>query len=157
EETKDQGRTFEPPEVVRDKGGTKGIGPGPKKQKTVKDKQAVSATESAPRPNIVLIVSDDQGVGDYGFMGHPQVRTPNRDRLASQSLLFSRGCSVSSLCCPSLASILSGMYPHQSKITCNDPPKPPGKTPAELVKDAGYQRLRRQMIDHITHVPTLPR
>src|SRR4051812_43476756 len=42
----------------------------------------------AKPPNIVLIISDDQGWGDFGFMGHPTIRTPNLDRLASQSLTF---------------------------------------------------------------------
>ena len=59
-------------------------------------------------------------------MGHPQIRTPRLDRLASQSLTFRRGYVTSSLCSPSLASILTGRYPHQHKITSNDPPLPPG-------------------------------
>jgi uncharacterized sulfatase len=115
----------------------------------------VSATER--RPNIVLIVSDDHGWGDYSFMGHPHVRTANLDRLAAQSLTFTRGYSVSSLCCPSLAAILTGRYPHQTKIANNDPPKPPGKKAAELAKDETYLDARRQMVEFITQVPTLPR
>ena len=59
-------------------------------------------------------------------MGHPQIRTPRLDRLASQSLAFRRGYVTTSLCSPSLASILTGRYPHQHKITSNDPPLPPG-------------------------------
>jgi uncharacterized sulfatase len=115
------------------------------------------AIAAAPeRPNIVLIISDDQGWGDYSFMGHPHIRTPNLDKLAAQSLTFPRGYATSSVCCPSLASILTSLYPHQNKITSNDPPKPPGKQPAELRTDPDYQRLRRQMIDCITRVPTLP-
>lgn len=109
------------------------------------------------RPNIVLIVSDDHGWGDYSFMGHPIVQTPNLDRLAAQSLTFQRGYSVTSLCCPSLAAMLTGRYPHQTKITSNDPPKPPGKKAAELARDENYLRLRRQMIEFVTQVPTLPR
>src|SRR5207253_2459293 len=77
-------------------------------------------------PNIVLIISDDQGWTDYSFMGHPHVRTPHLDRLAAQSLVFRRGYVPSSLCCPSLASVITGLYPHQHKITCNDPPEPQG-------------------------------
>jgi uncharacterized sulfatase len=90
-------------------------------------------------------------------MGHPHIRTPHLDKLASQSLTFPRGYSTSSLCCPSLASILSGLYPHQSKITSNDPPKPPGKKPAELARDEDYLRLRARMVERITQVHTLPR
>ena len=40
------------------------------------------------KPNIVFIISDDQAWTDYGFMGHPEIKTPNLDRLADQSLLF---------------------------------------------------------------------
>ena len=39
-------------------------------------------------PNVVLIISDDQAWGDYGFMDHPTIRTPRIDRLASESLLL---------------------------------------------------------------------
>ncbi len=85
----------------------------------------IQAAEEKPgRPNIVLIVSDDQGAGDYGFMGHERVRTPHLDRLAKQSLVFPRGYVTTSLCCPSLASMVTGLYPHQHKITSNDPPLP---------------------------------
>src|SRR5438309_12072051 len=91
-------------------------------------------------PNIVLIVSDDQGWGDYSFMGHPHIRTPHLDKLAAQSLMFPRGYATSSLCCPSLASILTGLYPHQSKSTSNDPPKRPGKRPAEIARTENYPR-----------------
>ncbi len=69
------------------------------------------------RPNIVFIVSDDQGAGDYGFMGHPQVETPHLDKLAAQSLTFPRGFVPTSVCCPSLATIITGLYPHQHKVT----------------------------------------
>ena len=75
---------------------------------------------SAP-PNVLLIISDDQAYGDFGFMGHPHIQTPNIDRLADQSLTFTRGYVAAPLCSPSLASIASGLYPYQHKITGNDP------------------------------------
>src|SRR4051812_18204950 len=74
-------------------------------------------------PNIVMIVSDDQGWGDFGFMGHPAIKTPNLDRLASQGATFANGYVVTPLCRPSLASIVTGLYPHQHKIWSNDPPE----------------------------------
>jgi uncharacterized sulfatase len=73
-------------------------------------------------PNVVFIVSDDHAWTDYGFMGHPRVRTPNLDRLAAEGLAFTRGYVPSSLCSPSLASLVTGLYPHQHGITSNDPP-----------------------------------
>ena len=73
-------------------------------------------------PNIVLIVSDDQAWTDFGFMKHTAVRTPHLDRLAARSAVFRRGYVPSSLCRPSLATIITGLYPHQHGITGNDPP-----------------------------------
>ena len=72
------------------------------------------------KPNIVFIVSDDQAWTDYGFMGHSVINTPNLDKLASQSLVFERGYVAAPLCRPSLASLLTGLYPHQHGITGND-------------------------------------
>ena len=83
---------------------------------------AIQAVEekTSGRPNVVLIISDDQGATDYGFMGHAHVRTPHLDRLAAESLTFPRGFVTTSLCCPSLATIITGLYPHQHRITGND-------------------------------------
>ena len=72
-------------------------------------------------PNIVLIISDDQSWTDYGFMGHPSIQTPCLDKLARQSCLFTRGYVPTSLCRPSLATIITGLYPSQHGITGNDP------------------------------------
>jgi len=81
---------------------------------------SVRAADPRP-PNVVLIISDDHGWTDYGFMGHPDVRTPHLDRIAREGLTFTRGYVPSSLCRPSLASIMTGLYPHQHRITGNDP------------------------------------
>src|SRR5947208_11721528 len=78
-----------------------------------------------PKPNIVMIIGDDQAWTDYGFMGHKVIRTPNLDKLAAESLVFPQGYVPSSLCRPSLASMVTGLYPHQHGITSNDPPYPP--------------------------------
>jgi arylsulfatase A-like enzyme len=75
---------------------------------------------AAEKPNIVLILSDDQAWTDYGFMGHPDIKTPHLDALAKRSLLFERGYVSSPLCRPSLATIATGLYPHQHGVTGND-------------------------------------
>ena len=72
------------------------------------------------KPNILLIISDDQGWTDYGFMGHPEIQTPHLDRLASESLLFKRGYVASPLCRPSLASIATGLFPFDHGATGNE-------------------------------------
>ncbi len=90
---------------------------------------SLRAAETAPpaRPNVILILSDDQGFTDYGFMGHPIVKTPNLDRLASQSLLYTRGY-VMPVCSPALACLLTGQLPHIHGITGNDLSLPAIKT-----------------------------
>lgn len=72
------------------------------------------------RPNIVFILGDDQAWGDYGFMGHAEVRTPHLDKLAERSLVFGRGYVAAPLCRPSLASMVTGLFPFQHGITGND-------------------------------------
>jgi arylsulfatase A-like enzyme len=117
----------------------------------------LSAAQPQRPPNILLILSDDQGWRDYSFMGHRHVRTPSIDRLATQSLTFSRGYVPCSLCCPSLASLITGRYPHQHCIVSNDPPLPPGLRGAAANADPDYRAARREMIGFIDKVPTLPR
>lgn len=78
----------------------------------------VTAAETQ-RPNIILIISDDHAFTSYGFMGHEMVKTPHLDRIASESLLYTRGYSMP-VCSPSLACLLTGRYPHQNGITGND-------------------------------------
>ena len=112
---------------------------------------------SNSKPNIVLIISDDHAWTDYSFMGHPHIRTPNIDRLAAESLTFSRGYVPSSLCCPSLASIITGLYPHQHRITSNDPPMPPGMAGREYWQSTEYRQGREVMNRQLEAVPTLPR
>lgn len=104
----------------------------------------VAASACAARakgPNVVMIISDDQAWTDFGFMGHPVIRTPRLDKLASESAVFTRGYVPSSLCRASLATLVTGLFPHQHKITSNDPPK-------------GTDRSK--MLRHIAAHPTLP-
>lgn len=117
---------------------------------------AASEPKSTP-PNILLIISDDQAWTDYGFMGHPQVRTPRLDRLAAESLCFRRGYVPSSLCCPSLASIITGLYPHQHRIVGNDPPRLPGQGAADFYRSEAFRRGRDRLVQFLEEVPTLPR
>ncbi len=115
---------------------------------------AVHAANTS-KPNIVFIISDDQGAGDYGFMRHPHIQTPHIDKLATQSLAFPRGFVPSSVCCPSLASIITGLYPHQHKVTANDPPLPQaGKLKGGRGSTAELTAQWDVMLDQ---VPTLPR
>ena len=113
----------------------------------------LSWADAAP-PNIVVIVSDDQGSDDYGFRGHPHIRTPHLDRLAAESLTFDRGWVPTSVCCPSLATIITGLYPHQTKVTSNDPPPEPGATSTARGSSQGMTDRWNALLDDL---PTLPR
>ncbi|UUO08717.1 sulfatase [Blastopirellula sp. J2-11] len=106
-------------------------------------------------PNVVLILSDDQAWTDYGFMGHKTIQTPSLDRLARESLTFTRGYVPDSLCRPSLATIISGLYPHQHGIVGNDPPQQaPGETSAAT--DQRYQTgTRNDFLQHVDRMPKL--
>ena len=118
---------------------------------------AADAATLPIKPNIVFIISDDQGAGDYGFMRHPHLQTPHIDKLAAQSLAFPRGFVPSSVCCPSLASLVTGLYPHQHKITANDPPLPPGAKANVKGGRGSTPELTAQWNAMLDKVPTLPR
>jgi len=104
------------------------------------------------QPNLVLIIADDQAWTDYGFMGHPMIRTPNLDQLAARSALFTRGYVPAALCRPSLATLVTGLYAHQHKITGNDPSL--ALAPSD---SSEYALLREQLISHVDRQPTLPK
>ncbi|MFN4919136.1 MAG: sulfatase [Planctomyces sp.] len=110
-----------------------------------------SQAGSASRPNVLLILSDDQAWTDYGFMGHPTIRTPHLDRLAGSAALFRRGYTPTPLCRPSLMSILTGRYAHEHGVVGNDP------RPDKSLSDQDYAALREQLISRVDRVPTLPR
>ena len=85
-----------------------------------------ACADDISRPNILLIISDDQAWGDYSFLGHPHIKTPHLDKLAGESLTYTRGYVAAPLCRPSLASIFSGRHAHKHGITGNDPRTPKG-------------------------------
>jgi len=121
----------------------------------------LSARSSEPAvaepTNVVLIISDDQHWADYGFAGHPHLRTPSLDRLAAESLVFRRGYVPSSLCCPSLASLITGRYPHEHGIAGNDPPEPPGTKRGDPQWKAAFEAGRERMNELLAAHPLLPK
>ncbi len=74
---------------------------------------SLAQTASAKRPNIILIMTDDQGFGDVGFHGNTELKTPNLDRLASESAEFTN-FYVQPLCTPTRAALLTGRYPERT-------------------------------------------
>ncbi|MGB2824014.1 MAG: arylsulfatase [Phycisphaerae bacterium] len=72
------------------------------------------AAEASPRPNVILIMSDDMGYSDIGCYGS-EIETPNLDSLAANGLRFTHFYNTAR-CCPTRASLLTGLYPHQAGV-----------------------------------------
>ncbi len=91
------------------------------------------------KPNIILIIADDMAWDDCGAYGHPFIRTPHIDRLASEGMRFTNAYLTISSCSPSRASIITGRYPHQTGAEQLHWPLPGSQlTFVELLRDAGY-------------------
>ncbi len=115
------------------------------------EQSVVLAAETRP-PNILLILSDDQAWNDYSFMGHEIIQTPSLDKLAAEGVTFSRGYVPTSLCRPSLATIISGHYASQHGITGNNPSRnlPGGREGEE------YREQLAEIIAKVDNLATLP-
>lgn len=109
-------------------------------------------------PNVVMIISDDQTYTDFGFMGNRRVHTPHLDRLARSSARYTQGYVPSSVCRPSLATLLTGLYPHQHGVHFNHPP--PGfaqLTRSPQIDKPAFDAFRARGAALIAQLPTLPR
>lgn len=92
------------------------------------------------KPNVIMIMSDDQGWGDVGFNGHPELKTPHLDAMARNGVRFGRFYAASCLCSPTRGSCLTGRYPfrygilaaHTSGMRVGE------TTVAEMLKKQGY-------------------
>ena len=104
-------------------------------------------------PNVLYILSDDQAWTDYGFMGHPQIKTPHLDKLANESVLFERGYVPTALCRPSLVTLVNGQYAHKHGVTGNDP-SPKNYSPKD---GKNYNQKRAKLISYLDKFDTLPK
>lgn len=69
------------------------------------------------RPNIVMVLIDDMGWGDFSCFGNPDAKTPNIDRLAAEGIRYSQFYVNSPICSPSRTALTTGQYPHRWRIT----------------------------------------
>ncbi len=79
--------------------------------------QAIDALAADRRPNLIAIVTDDQGRWAVGAYGNGQIHTPNMDRLAKEGALFENAFTATPVCSPSRAAYMSGLWPTEVKIT----------------------------------------
>jgi len=94
--------------------------------------QSMRLDVSGKRPNIVLIMADDMGFSDIGCYGG-EINTPNLDRLAADGMRFTQFYNAGR-CCPTRASLLTGLYPHQAGI-------------GHMVGDKGYPAYKGYLND----------
>src|SRR5687767_9232342 len=73
----------------------------------------VTAAADAKKPNVVLVMADDQGWGDMAYNGHPVLKTPNFDKLAATGLRFDRFYAAAPVCSPTRGSVLTGRHPNR--------------------------------------------
>lgn len=108
---------------------------------------ACNAPQSQPKaegPNFIIIYADDLGYGDLSCYGHPQIKTPNLDQMAANGIKFSELYSISPVCSPSRAGLMTGRYPIRMGIHHVFFPEswtgmsPNEITLAEALKENGY-------------------
>lgn len=101
-------------------------------------------------PNIIIILTDDQGYADVGFTGSSQIPTPNIDKLANSGVIFSNGYVSYSVCAPSRAGLLTGRYQDRFGFSRNPLYKPQDtniglpkteQTIAEYLQLSGYKSI----------------
>src|SRR5690348_1022933 len=117
-----------------------------------------AASPSPPtRPNVVLILTDDQGYSDLGCYGSTRIKTPRIDRMAAEGIRFTDFYAAASVCTPSRAALLTGSYPPrvgmgefpllpngkpwQTRVLFRNAPfglNPSEATLAGVLKSAGY-------------------
>src|SRR5690606_38158916 len=99
-----------------------------------------AAAQEPARPNVVIVLCDDMRWNAMSCAGHPHLRTQHTDRLAHERLLMENAFCTTSLCSPSRASILSGLYAHAHGVTNNftEYPVDLASFPRQLQK-AGYK------------------
>jgi len=112
---------------------------------------------SKRKPNIISLFADDVGYHDFGFQGSKTFKTPNLDKLASEGVVFRQAYTTASVCGPSRAGLLTGIYPQRSsfeennvsgymsessKLIDDEMGLPPNlKTIADYLKPLGYNSI----------------
>src|SRR5262245_2028327 len=100
---------------------------------------------AADRPNVIVIMTDDQGTAALGAAGAMDIETPHLDAISRSGVRFSQFYAAAPVCSPSRASMLTGRYPFRAGMPTNAPAEAgsagmPSRevTIAEMLKPAGY-------------------
>ncbi|AWV97639.1 sulfatase [Arcticibacterium luteifluviistationis] len=109
-----------------------------------------STVTSESKPNIVLIMVDDLGYSDVGYMKHKEgIQTPNIDKLVESGMMFTDAYAAAPVCSPTRASILTGKSPAALKLTCHIPGMGMEKYLTNLNK--GKKLKEGYFVDHLPH------
>jgi arylsulfatase A-like enzyme len=95
----------------------------------------IKQKQSGKKPNFIIIYADDMGYGDVGYHGFKDILTPNIDKLAGDGVWFSQGYVSSSVCSPSRAGLLTGVY--QQRFGCGENPPVGGYPKTERSRLSG--------------------
>ncbi len=109
-------------------------------------KPGYSQFKKPSKPNIIYILADDAGYGDFGCYGQTEISTPNIDRLASEGMLFTHHYAGAAVCAPSRCSFLTGKHTGHTYIRGNREKLPEGQlalkkditTIADMLNNEGY-------------------
>ena len=97
----------------------------------------IASSSASDKPNIVLVMADDQGWGDMAYNGHPTLKTPNFDKAAASGLRFDRFYAAAPVCSPTRASVMTGRHPNRMGVfKWGYPIRPQEITIAEALKTA---------------------
>ena len=101
----------------------------------------IAKGQSRRRPNVVVLISDDQGYGDFSIHGNPHLKTPNLDRIGNEGAQFTQ-FQVCPVCSPTRSSLLTGRYNYRTGVVDTFLGRsmmwPDEVTLAEMLKPAGY-------------------
>ncbi len=105
------------------------------------------AAEHRRQPNVILILMDDMGWRDVGFMGNTFVETPHLDRLAKGGMVFSQAYASAPNCAPTRACLMSGQVtPRHGIYTVVDPRQPPGSPWHKLLAAESRSELSPEIV-----------
>lgn len=123
---------------------------GPSSTKVIATAEGLESIVAARKPNIIVILTDDQGYADVGFNGSTDIPTPNIDRIAKEGVRFDQGYVSFPVCGPSRAGLLTGRYQSRFGFDLNPSENPDDpraglpvseKTIAEVLASAGYTSM----------------
>ena len=110
----------------------------------------IQKKEENKKMNLLFIWTDQQRFDTMKAYGNNNIKTPNLNKLAEESIVFKRAYVTQPVCTPSRSSVMTGLYPHTNGcIENNIPLKPETKTLPELINDPDYNDTKTDLLAEI--------